>query len=158
MELIYNRKTTTTVEETINISDGTHYCWYKDEFGERYYKLDIKGDYYQQLQIDVRTESKDYPDISIRYRKDSYELPYCVQCVFGKEKDTKFITKEEFDIVYINALKSVYSENQDQLWNELSDNLKTFCDNQGYISKPLQTVMPMILQELQTHYDVIKRQ
>ena len=42
-------------------------------------------------------------------------------------------------------------------WNEISSELKKFCDEKNYTEKPLHTVMPMIIEYLYENYKAPKK-
>jgi hypothetical protein len=49
--------------------------------------------------------------------------------------------------------KSTKKINPQEDWLNISDDLKKFCDENGYTNKPLMTVMPLILEYFESKYE-----
>ena len=99
----FEKKIETVTKEVIEVKDGIYFGKIDDDNGQRFYKFIVEqdDDYRSIVVVD-----DNYVNL-IQY--DSWETTtsWNFERIFSKDKDTSFITEEEFQEHFINVLASL---------------------------------------------------
>lgn len=78
-------------------------------------------------------------------------------CVKGAEWVVELFAQKLIKSGYQAKADGAVESDQDELWEKVSDELKKFCDAKSYTFKSVSTVMPMIIEFLQSKFNIIKK-